>query len=294
MIDIALQDRSRSSSRSACSSCSTSSATTRSRAGAASRCCASRSASAASCGRGAFGADRTEWALSAIPLGGYVKMLGRARRRRRAGRPAARVQPPERVASASRSSPPVRIANLLLAVLLFAGTYVAGVPGQRALLAAPPPATPAAAAGIARGRSRRRASTASRCAAGRTCAGASFARRATTASRLRSCRDDLDRERDPPRTVARRARQPTTGKATSCRRLGLRADLGAPVDRPGACRASPRSARARKPATASSRSTARRCARRRRRVADQCAARAATLTYSRAAARNGARVRQSR
>ncbi len=43
------------------------------------------------------------------------------------------------------------IANLLLAVLLFAGTFVAGVPGQRALLAEPRPGTPAAAAGIRAG-----------------------------------------------------------------------------------------------------------------------------------------------
>jgi regulator of sigma E protease len=40
------------------------------------------------------------------------------------------------------------VANLVLAVLLLAGTYVAGVPGQRALLAQPPAQTPAAAAGV--------------------------------------------------------------------------------------------------------------------------------------------------
>jgi len=40
------------------------------------------------------------------------------------------------------------IANLLLAVLLFAGTYIAGVPGQRPLLAAPPPSSAAASAGL--------------------------------------------------------------------------------------------------------------------------------------------------
>src|SRR5438552_15350208 len=40
------------------------------------------------------------------------------------------------------------IANLLLAVLLFAGTYIAGVPGQRPLLAAPPPTSAAASAGL--------------------------------------------------------------------------------------------------------------------------------------------------
>jgi regulator of sigma E protease len=40
------------------------------------------------------------------------------------------------------------VANLLLAVLLFAGTYLVGVPGQRAALAEPPVGTPAAIAGI--------------------------------------------------------------------------------------------------------------------------------------------------
>jgi regulator of sigma E protease len=42
-------------------------------------------------------------------------------------------------------------ANLLLAVVLFAGTYAAGIPGQHALLAEPPPSTAAAAADIRAG-----------------------------------------------------------------------------------------------------------------------------------------------
>ena len=77
-----------------------------------------------------FGPDRTEWALSAIPLGGYVKMvderegdvapadLPRAFNRQGVGK---------RIAIVAAGP----IANLLLAVLLFAGTYVAGVPGQQ-------------------------------------------------------------------------------------------------------------------------------------------------------------------
>ena len=40
------------------------------------------------------------------------------------------------------------LANLLLAALLFTGTYVAGVPGQRAMLAQPPAASAAAAADV--------------------------------------------------------------------------------------------------------------------------------------------------
>src|SRR5205814_9200465 len=43
------------------------------------------------------------------------------------------------------------LANLLLAVLLLAGTYVAGVPGQRAVLSAPPIGSAAAAAGLVQG-----------------------------------------------------------------------------------------------------------------------------------------------
>ena len=94
-----------------------------------------------------FGADRTEWAVSAIPLGGYVKMLDE-----REGAVAAAELPRafnrqsvgKRIAIVAAGP----IANLLLAVLLFAGTYVAGVPAQRALLATPPANSPAAVAGI--------------------------------------------------------------------------------------------------------------------------------------------------
>jgi regulator of sigma E protease len=97
-----------------------------------------------------FGRDRTEWAVSAIPLGGYVKMcderegpvapadLDRAFNR----------QPVWKRIAIVAAGP---IANLLLAVALFAGTYVAGIPGQRAVLAAPPSNTPAAAAGVRAG-----------------------------------------------------------------------------------------------------------------------------------------------
>ncbi len=94
-----------------------------------------------------FGPDRTEWALSAVPLGGYVKMaderegdvapadLPRAFNRQGVAR---------RIAIVAAGP----IANLLLAVVLFAATYMAGIPGQRALLASPPAGSPAAVAGI--------------------------------------------------------------------------------------------------------------------------------------------------
>jgi regulator of sigma E protease len=96
------------------------------------------------------GPDRTEWALSAVPLGGYVKMaderedalpardLPRAFNRQSVGK---------RIAIVAAGP----IANLLLAVVLFAGTYVAGVPGQKPILAPPSAGSPAAAAGFAEG-----------------------------------------------------------------------------------------------------------------------------------------------
>ena len=139
-----------SSSRSACSWCSTSSATTWSRAGAASRCLRFSVGFGRVIAARRFGRDQTEWALSAIPLGGYVKMADE-----REGD----VAPEDLPRAFNRQNVWKRIAivaagpiaNLLLAVVLFAGTYMAGIPGQRALLAEPPPGTPAAAAGIRAG-----------------------------------------------------------------------------------------------------------------------------------------------
>ncbi|HKE39759.1 MAG TPA: RIP metalloprotease RseP [Casimicrobiaceae bacterium] len=94
-----------------------------------------------------IGPDRTEWALSAVPLGGYVKMVDE-----REGAVATADLPRafnrqsvwKRIAIVAAGP----LANLLLAVLLFAGTYVAGIPGQRAVLAPPPAGTPAAVAGL--------------------------------------------------------------------------------------------------------------------------------------------------
>jgi regulator of sigma E protease len=96
------------------------------------------------------GADATEWALSAIPLGGYVKMADERE---------AEVRPSDLPRAFNRQSVWRRIAivaagpiaNLLLAVLLFTAIFIAGVPGQRPLLAPPPAASPAALAGFAAG-----------------------------------------------------------------------------------------------------------------------------------------------
>lgn len=94
-----------------------------------------------------LGRDGTEWAISAVPLGGYVKMVDE-----REGE----VAPADLPRAFNRQSVGKRmaivvagpVANLLLAVGLFAGTYVAGVPGQRAVLAEPPAGSAAAAAGV--------------------------------------------------------------------------------------------------------------------------------------------------
>lgn len=97
-----------------------------------------------------FGPDRTEWAVSAVPLGGYVKMaderegelaaadLPRAFNRQSVGK---------RIAIVAAGP----IANLVLAALLFAGTFVAGVPGLRAQVGDPLPGTAAVQAGIRAG-----------------------------------------------------------------------------------------------------------------------------------------------
>jgi regulator of sigma E protease len=97
-----------------------------------------------------IGADRTEFAVSALPLGGYVKMADE----REGDLPAEDLPRSFNRASVWRRMAIVAagpIANLLLAVLLYAGLYVAGVPGVKPVLAEPSPGTPAAVAGIAAG-----------------------------------------------------------------------------------------------------------------------------------------------
>jgi regulator of sigma E protease len=97
-----------------------------------------------------LGSDGTEWAISAVPLGGYVKMADE----REGPVPAADLPRAFNRQSVWKRSAIVAagpLANLLLAVLLLSGTYLAGVSGQRAILAAPPAGSPAAEAGLASG-----------------------------------------------------------------------------------------------------------------------------------------------
>jgi regulator of sigma E protease len=97
-----------------------------------------------------LGADRTEWAIAAFPLGGYVKMLDE-----REGE----VAPAERHRAFNRQ-PVLRrfaivlagpVANFLLAIAVYWLLFMHGVPGLKPVLGPPPPATAAAQAQIAAG-----------------------------------------------------------------------------------------------------------------------------------------------
>ena len=94
-----------------------------------------------------LGRDRTEWAIAAFPLGGYVKMLDEregpvaAEERYRAFN----VQPVTKRFAIVLAGP---AANFLLAILLYWVLFVHGVPGMRPVVGDPLPATPAAQAGF--------------------------------------------------------------------------------------------------------------------------------------------------
>lgn len=92
----------------------------------------------------------TEWALSAIPLGGYVKFHD-----------VPQADDPPEVAARAFSRQPLRnraaivaagpIANLLLAAILYAALGMAGTQQPAAVLGEPPAGTPAAQAGFRAG-----------------------------------------------------------------------------------------------------------------------------------------------
>ncbi len=97
-----------------------------------------------------LGRDQTEWAVAAIPLGGYVKMLDE-----REGDVAVH----ERARAFNRQGVWARIfivlagpaANFVLAMLLYWGLFIAGLPGMKPVLGDAPANTPAAVAGFANG-----------------------------------------------------------------------------------------------------------------------------------------------
>lgn len=96
------------------------------------------------------GPDRTEWAIGAFPLGGYVKMLDEreapvpAEERHRAFN----TQPVYKRMAIVAAGP---LANLLLAVLVYWLLFFTGTDELRPLLGTPPAATAAAQAGIQNG-----------------------------------------------------------------------------------------------------------------------------------------------
>src|SRR5512147_1536857 len=99
------------------------------------------------------GPDRTEWVVSALPLGGYVRMLDE--RDEDAG-----PIPPQELPRAFNRQPVGKrfaivlagpVANLVLAVFVYWILNVVGVFEPRAVLGAPPAASAAARAGIAAG-----------------------------------------------------------------------------------------------------------------------------------------------
>ena len=97
-----------------------------------------------------FGRDQTEWALSILPLGGYVKMLDAREQGAQA------IAPEDLSREFTRQSVWRRIiivaagpaANFLLAIGIFAGLYVVGVPEPAATLRAAPALSAAAQAGV--------------------------------------------------------------------------------------------------------------------------------------------------
>ncbi|MCL2297601.1 MAG: RIP metalloprotease RseP [Proteobacteria bacterium] len=99
-----------------------------------------------------FGRDQTEWAFSAVPLGGYVRMLDeRDDEVREMGvtesdlsRAFNRQNVWKRIAIVGAGP----LANLLLAILLLAAMYLVGVPGLQPVLSQPAAGTAAAVAGF--------------------------------------------------------------------------------------------------------------------------------------------------
>ena len=96
------------------------------------------------------GVDRTEWVVAAVPLGGYVKMLDE-----REGP----VAPNDLPRAFNRQNVWKRIAivlagpvaNLLLAIALYWGLFMHGVPGVRPVVGAPVAASASAKAGFTAG-----------------------------------------------------------------------------------------------------------------------------------------------
>ena len=97
-----------------------------------------------------LGPDRTEWAVSAIPFGGYVKMLDESE----GDVPAAEAHRAFNRQAVSKRFAIVAAGpafNFALAILLYWGLFVAGVPEMRPIVGAPEPGTIAAGSGLSDG-----------------------------------------------------------------------------------------------------------------------------------------------
>jgi regulator of sigma E protease len=97
-----------------------------------------------------FESDGTEWVVAALPFGGYVKMADeREGAVRSEDLPFAFNQKSVWRRFVIVAAGP--LANFLLAVVLYWGLFMAGVPDARPVISAPAPGTPAAQAGLERG-----------------------------------------------------------------------------------------------------------------------------------------------
>ncbi|MFP5407740.1 MAG: RIP metalloprotease RseP [Gammaproteobacteria bacterium] len=97
-----------------------------------------------------FGRDQTEWTLSALPLGGYVKMLDE----REGEVPAADAHRSFNRASVWRRIGIVLAgpaANFLLAIVFYWALLLNGLPALKPIVGEPPAGTPAAQAGLVAG-----------------------------------------------------------------------------------------------------------------------------------------------
>lgn len=97
-----------------------------------------------------FGRDRTEWTLSALPFGGYVKMLDE----REGEVPADQVHRSFNRATVWRRIGIVAAgpaANFLLAIVFYWVLFVNGLPALKPIVGEPPADTPAAIAGLVAG-----------------------------------------------------------------------------------------------------------------------------------------------
>jgi regulator of sigma E protease len=97
-----------------------------------------------------LGRDKTEWAIAAFPLGGYVKMLDE-REAPVAAADLARAFNRQSVLRRSAIVVAGPLANLLLAVLFYWALYVYGVEELRPVMGSPVAGSVAAAAGITEG-----------------------------------------------------------------------------------------------------------------------------------------------